>query len=173
MPLIDNLAQSIATMEGYFKPGTIAAKNNNPGNLRSWGSNPTQNGYAIFPTPEAGWTALQRQIEINIGRGLTLNEFFGGKPGVYPGYAPSADSNNPSHYAQFVAGRAGIPADRPITAFLNNDYPDSEPAPYIPGFTPDGPTEDDSVFDIDMESGTGLVIIAGLLAAGIWLGWKA
>jgi len=118
MDLIDSLAQSIATMEGYFKPNTIAQRNNNPGNLRSWGSTPTQGGYAVFATAEEGWAALRQQVQRNVNRGLTLEEFFGGKPGVYPGYAPSADSNNPTHYAQFVAGRAGIPANQPITAFL-------------------------------------------------------
>jgi len=141
MALIDSLAQSIATMEGYFKPNTLAQRNNNPGNLRNWGSNPVQNGYAVFPTAEAGWAALRRQIELNIGRGLTLDEFFGGKLGVYSGYAPSADSNNPAHYAQFVAGRAGIPANQPITAFLSGQTgllssgPSWDPLPEESGFS--------------------------------------
>lgn len=118
--LIDSLALAIARMEGYLdasgaiRSGTVAYRNNNPGNLRSWGSNPVVGGYASFPTASAGWVALKRQIELNIGRGLTLEEFFGGKPGVYGGYAPGADSNDPAGYARNVAQWTGIPLGQPL-----------------------------------------------------------
>jgi len=118
--LIDSLALAIARMEGYLdasgaiRSGTIAFRNNNPGNLRSWGSTPVVGGYASFPTASAGWVALKRQIELNIGRGLTLEEFFGGKPGVYRGYAPGADNNNPAGYAANVAQWTGIPLGQPL-----------------------------------------------------------
>lgn len=115
MNLIDGIAQAIATMEGYFKPNSLAARNNNPGNLRSWGSAPVVSGYAAFQSPEQGWAALRAQIQRNIDRGLTLREFFGGKPGVYAGYAPSADKNNPEAYAKFVAGRLGVDVDTPLS----------------------------------------------------------
>jgi hypothetical protein len=107
--LLYRMALSIAWMEGYFRSGTfqpmntIAYRNMNPGNLRSWGSNPVVQGYAKFPTESAGWNALYSQISKNIQRDLTMNEFFGGKPGVYPGYAPAADRNRPDQYAAFVA----------------------------------------------------------------------
>lgn len=115
MTLVDLIARAIATMEGFYIPGSIAQRNNNPGNLRSWGSNPIVNGYAKFPTAEAGWAALRRQVELNINRGLTLEEFFAGKPGVYGGYAPSADSNDPDGYARYVAQQTGIPLGTPIS----------------------------------------------------------
>lgn len=114
MNFIEQFAQAIATMEGYFKAGSIAQRNNNPGNLRSWGSRPVVNGYAYFDTPDQGWAALRRQIELNISRGLTLQEFFGGKSNVYAGYAPAADKNNPTGYAAFVAGRLGVPVNQPL-----------------------------------------------------------
>jgi len=134
MSLIDNLAAAIARFEGFYQPGSLAARNNNPGNLRSWGSNPVENGYAKFPTPEAGWAALRRQVELNIGRGLTLQEFFGGKSGVYPGYAPAADRNNPQTYAATVAGWLGIPLNRPL-ADLQTSATSGPEAP-SPQFTP-------------------------------------
>ncbi len=114
MSLIESIAQAIGQMEGYFKPGTIAQRQNNPGNLRSWGDTPIVNGYASFPTPEAGWQALYAQVSKNIDRGLSLQEFFGGKSGVYGGYAPSADQNDPRGYAQYVAGQIGIDARTPL-----------------------------------------------------------
>jgi len=114
--LIDQLAESIARFEGFFAPGSLAERNRNPGNLTWWGDRPTSGGYAVFDTVEQGWEALRRQIELNIGRGLTLREFFGGKVGVYPGYAPAAAGNDPESYASFVAGRTGIPLDVPLVS---------------------------------------------------------
>ncbi len=75
--LVDSLAEAIATFEGFFRSGSLAARNHNPGNLRSWGNLPTSGGYAVFPTLGAGWAALRQQIERNIGRGLDLREFLG------------------------------------------------------------------------------------------------
>jgi len=116
MSLIDTVSSAIASFEGYYNPGSVADRNNNPGNLRSWGNRPVRDGFALFDSPEEGWAALRRQVELNISRGLSLREFFGGKPGVYSGYAPAADSNDPNRYAEFVAARAGVPADIPLAA---------------------------------------------------------
>jgi len=111
---VENIARAIATFEGFFKPGTLAERNNNPGNLRSWGSTPIQDGYAHFATADKGWAALRHQVRLNISRGLSLREFFVGKPGIYPGYAPAADFNDSNRYAEFVARRTGLPIDMPI-----------------------------------------------------------
>lgn len=135
MNLIDSIAQAIATMEGFYKPGSLAARNNNPGNLRSWGANPIVNGYAAFPTVEAGWAALKAQIQKNINRGLNLTEFFSGKPGVYGGYAPAADKNDPANYARFVAGRVGIDINTPL-ASIQQSAPTVADASPMPGFPP-------------------------------------
>lgn len=105
---ISAIADAIDRMEG---PG---APRNNPGNLRTWGSLPTQGGFAVFPDIGAGRAALERQVELNIGRGLTLEQFFGGKPGVYAGYAPGADSNDPARYAANVSQWTGIPLGVPL-----------------------------------------------------------
>jgi hypothetical protein len=110
--LIVSFAESIATMEGFYneKP-SVAFRNNNPGNLRSWGTTPIHEGFARFPTLEAGWKALRAQVEKNLFfRKLTIREFFAGKTDesgrrVYGGYAPAADANNPTHCADFVCKR--------------------------------------------------------------------
>jgi hypothetical protein len=116
--LIDAIVAAIARMEGYHKPNSIAQRNRNPGNLRSWGTLPTVGGYAQFPTEAAGLAALRRQVSRNIGRGLTMYEFFGGKPGVYPGYAPAADSNHPREYAEFVARQVGCQPDAVLSTLM-------------------------------------------------------
>ena len=102
---VELIAVLIAWMEGYFRPDpTIPNTHNNPGDLRKWKDYPVYDGYVWFPTPQEGWNALFRQIELNIGRNLTLTEFFQGKEGVYAGY----DKTNPD-YAEFVAKYSGIP----------------------------------------------------------------
>jgi hypothetical protein len=128
MSLTESIAQAIAKQEGFYTPGTIAQRQNNPGNLRSWGSNPIVSGYAKFATVQDGWNALYSQIQTNIDRGLTLNEFFAGKPGVYPGYSPSSDNNRPIAYAAFVGSQAGIPVDVPLNS-LTGGGPNQAAAP--------------------------------------------
>lgn len=141
MSLVNLIANAIATMEGYYKPGSLAARNNNPGNLRSWGANPIVNGYAQFPTADAGWAALKAQIQKNIDRGLNLTEFFGGKPGVYSGYAPSADNNDPVNYAKFVASRTGVDVNTPLQSVqqasgTSGQVVETAQASPMPGFPP-------------------------------------
>ena len=119
--IVEKIATAISVMEGFPKAGSRANRQNNPGNLRSWGKTPIVEGFANFPTAAEGWSALRRQIWRNVDRGLTLYEFFGGKPKVYAGYAPDADGNRSRHYAEFVAKRAGIPVDVPLPDVLRKE----------------------------------------------------
>lgn len=105
---VKDFATGIARMEGFYSTRSISARNNNPGNIRTWGDNPVDKGYVKFPTEAAGWKALTRQINLNIDRKLTMREFFGGKKNVYAGYANARDKNDPGNYARFVAQRLGI-----------------------------------------------------------------
>jgi hypothetical protein len=114
--LTSSLANAIAQFEGYNVPNSVAQRNNNPGNLRS---GPGQigtdsNGYAIFPDAQTGFAALDNQVNLNISRGLTLQQFIGGGNG-YPGYAPSADNNNVSNYVNFLSGQLGIDPNTPLS----------------------------------------------------------
>lgn len=108
--LVAQIAAAITRQEGA-NPAY-----NNPGNLRAGpgqvGTSP--NGLAIFPDMATGEAALENQVQLNINRGLTLEEFFAGKPGVYAGYAPAADSNQPNVYAANVSQWTGIPTDVPL-----------------------------------------------------------
>lgn len=151
MSLVDDVADGIATFEGYYIPGSLAARNNNPGNLRSWGNLPTSGGYAVFPTANAGWLALRRQVQLNISRGLSLFEFFAGKTGVYGGYAPAADQNQPATYAAFVGQRVGLPLDVPL------NQASSEPSIEWPSGSGSAPGAGD------------MWLVAGLAVAGLSL----
>lgn len=110
---VEVLKRKIRYVEVGGKLLTVGQAYNNPGNIMGkWGTNPkSKDGYVIFPTPEAGWTALKRQISLNMSKRMTFQEFFAGqrnpdgsvKPGGYYGYAPAAHGNSPNIYAQFVA----------------------------------------------------------------------
>lgn len=57
---------------------TLAFRNNNPGNLRfagQEGAEEGEGGFAKFKDPEAGFGALKRQVELDAGRGHTLDSF--------------------------------------------------------------------------------------------------
>jgi len=110
MGLTESIAQALATFEGYFKSGTVADRNNNPGNLRAGvGQIGTDaNGYAIFASPDDGWNALYNQINLDISRDLSLQQF------IYK-YAPPSDNNPTSNYLNFVASRTGLPTDVPLS----------------------------------------------------------
>lgn len=164
--LVDGIAQAIAQMEGFNTPGTIAQRDNNPGNLRSGpGQTGTDSkGYAIFPDVSTGFAALNNQIQLNIDRGLTLYEFFGGKPGVYAGYAPSADSNNPIGYANFVAQQVGIDPSIPLNQIQAGSMPSIDPTG---GISTDGTTVD-STGILGMDSSTTMIAVGiGVAAIGL------
>lgn len=119
--LVKLFAKRIAMMEGFYVMNgkrNPAQRNNNPGNLRSWGSMPIVDGFAKFPTIEEGWRALYVQVTKNIFvRKLTFREFFCGNKS-YGGYAPDADGNHCKHYAEFVAEFFGAKIDQKINELV-------------------------------------------------------
>lgn len=95
---------------------SVAARNNNPGNLifvGQKGATPTEKGfkddtgreykYAKFATREDGINALKNQISIDARRGETLLDFV-------KGYAPKdkAAGNDPQKYFEFVSKKLGV-----------------------------------------------------------------
>src|SRR4051794_39653115 len=79
MPSTEDLAAAIAQMEGFNKTGSLAQRNNNPGNLRAGPSavGKDANGLAVFATAADGWHDLYHQIDLDAQRGLTLAGFIG------------------------------------------------------------------------------------------------
>lgn len=119
--IVREMAAAIARYEAGSKRAAISISHNNPGNLRTWGDYPVVNGFVKFPDWATGMQALREQVERNIERGLTPREFFAGKQGVYPGYAPRKDGNDPDAYASTVSKWLKIDPDKP----LKDDRPDN------------------------------------------------
>jgi hypothetical protein len=175
---LDDLAGAITRQEGACSAPGIC-RNNNPGNLRAYapGQPVDSRGIRIFPTYEAGYQALIGQEQTNIGKGLTLSEFFGGKSGVYPGYAPAADSNNPTGYAANVSSWLGIPTDVPLSTFLSGGSVDAtgfvQPgstdtsAPLASTDLPETPGSSSDVLGMDSMTLAGVLLGAGALALAL------
>lgn len=105
---VETLAKAIEDFEGYYL-GSVAYRNNNPGNLRY---SPLQagkrGGFAYFDSYEEGFEALKHQIRIAASGDsrvyrpdMTLLEFFNT-------YAPASDSNQPNVYYKFVMDKTGF-----------------------------------------------------------------
>jgi hypothetical protein len=100
----------------------LSVRNNNPGNLRYYakyagpggvleGAIPGSEGsFAMFPTPEAGMAAMQKQIRLDTQtRGMTLTQFISK-------YAPASDNNDTQAYIMNMARSLGIGPNEQIPA---------------------------------------------------------
>lgn len=110
---IQSVANTIQTIEGYY-PGSLAYRNNNPGNL-VFANQPgaTQNGaFASFSSYDQGYQALQRQIQLDANRGLTIQQFINK-------YAPASDGNDPTSYAAQIAAAEGLSVNDPLSMAIS------------------------------------------------------
>lgn len=83
-------------------------RQNNPLNLRHWGTAPIVGGYASFATPQAGIDAAAKQLLLYQGRGIdTLS-------GIASTWAPAGDHNNVATYIASLVKRTGYGADRAL-----------------------------------------------------------
>lgn len=147
------IAATIQQVEGYY-PGSIAYRNNNPGNLvyvGQAGATRGDGGFAYFPNYAAGLQALNDQIQLYAARGMTIQQMMNV-------YAPASDGNNPSSYAGTIAAALGVD---PSTSLLElAGFPGSAPAPVLD--FPDFP-------DFGVDTSTLVWIGAGLLVGMVVL----
>lgn len=112
MATTTDLANAIGKMEGANVPGSVAARNNNPGNLRYVGQTGAigqdAQGFAVFPDLSTGQAALNAQINLDSSRGLTLGQFIAK-------YAPPSE-NNTSNYLSFVSQQTGVDPNTTLDA---------------------------------------------------------
>jgi surface antigen len=88
---------TLASADTINLGSSLAQKNNNPGNLRfagQEGASQGSGGFARFDTPEAGYNALQKQIDLDKSRDLTVQEFVSK-------YAPPSENNTGQYIQQF------------------------------------------------------------------------
>ena len=102
--------------------GTLAWRNNNPGNLRlrrywkNWGALGRAFGFATFPTAEDGFSALKKYID-KYGfqkKKHTIASFMSD-------YAPKQDANNPASYAAKIASSLNVSVDDNMSNFAGDE----------------------------------------------------
>lgn len=92
---------SVALAPGGRQP--IGIRQNNPGNLRSWGNTPRANGFAHFGTSQDGLSAMAGNLVKYAERGLTSVR------DIIAKWAP-ANENNTAAYIEAVTKRLGVGA---------------------------------------------------------------
>ena len=100
---MSKLAEAIAHEEGFYVPGSVPNRDNNPGDLRhsphSFHNPGDPNGIGQIDTPEDGWADLERQLSMYARRGMTVEQM------VYE-YAPPSE-NNSAAYLTYVCNYVG------------------------------------------------------------------
>lgn len=123
--VVNAIADAITTEEGYY-PGSLAWRNNNPGNLIYVGQAGAvlgEGGFAKYPTAAAGRGALVYQINLDLERGTDAN----GNPTttiaeLISSWAPASAGNNPAVYAANVSAAVGIDANTPLDGAAAGDF---------------------------------------------------
>ncbi|WEJ90231.1 MAG: lytic transglycosylase catalytic [Klebsiella huaxiensis] len=96
--------------------GTVADRNNNPGNIRPVGGG----GFRAFGSALEGWEAMKNQL-MRYFTGKTTGKRLQTIMDIVSTWAPAADNNDPAKYARDVAGWMGVSP----TAALNLSDPNT------------------------------------------------
>ena len=112
MDFISIWANAVAQFEGFNQPGSRAARNHNPGNLKyagqSGATGKDPNNFAVFSNDASGFQALYRQLAKYVSDFpgysiLEITAHYLGQP------APQIDQEGDAFaYANFVAGQLGV-----------------------------------------------------------------
>lgn len=103
--LIQRIVNAMIRQEGMPKDYP------NPGNLRAapWLKTPAiEKGFWSPFTRAEGIAGLAHVLALHIAQGNTLADFIAGHPGIYAGFAPGSDHNDPETYIKDVKLWAGI-----------------------------------------------------------------
>ena len=96
--------------------GTLADRNNNPGNIRPVGGG----GFRMFESALHGWSAMKNQL-MRYFTGKTTGRALQTVRDIVSTWAPAGDNNDPELYAKQVAGWMGVSPD----AVLNLTNPNT------------------------------------------------
>lgn len=119
---LDNLAQAIATLEGFGIPGARPTRDNNPGDVRrATGMTGTDSGgIATFADQGDGWDALGTWLTSHTAAHpdwdfYDLTHFYA--TGTTTG-TPAAGEANPDDSADYIADYLGVDPTTPVSNVL-------------------------------------------------------
>jgi hypothetical protein len=108
------LAELIAQEEGFYVPGSLPNRDNNPGDLRhsphSFHLGSAPDAIGDIDTAADGWADLEHQLMLYADRGLTLEQ------AIYE-FAPPSE-NNSAAYLSFICTGLGCSPDTPVSEAL-------------------------------------------------------
>lgn len=111
---MSRLAELIAREEGFFVPGSLPQRDNNPGDLRhapnASHAGESANAIGIEPSAQTGWDDLERQLKLYASRGMTLAE-------LVEVYAPPSE-NDTERYLNFLCIGLGVPSTTTVAQAL-------------------------------------------------------
>jgi len=114
--LIQAIAQAIATAEGFFVAGALPARANNPGNLKMGNVGlGTIGGKTVYPSAEAGWGALHRQVSLML---TGQSAYYKPSMTIAQVAAIYTGGDNAAAWARIVAARLGTTVDATLTQLL-------------------------------------------------------
>lgn len=114
---ITNLAQAIATAEGFYVLGSIPQQANNPGDLKvpGWTGPTLGTGIAIFQSVDDGWNALKKQLYLI----LTGQSAYYNLDMTITQMAATWTATQPDAWAQNVAAGLGVDPSTPLWSVLS------------------------------------------------------
>jgi hypothetical protein len=115
---VSKLAEAIAHEEGFYVPGSLPNRDNNPGDLRhsphSFHTVGDPDAIGQIANADLGWADLERQLGIYAARGLTVAQ-------AIEEYAPPTE-NNSAAYLAYVCQYVGCqPTD--LVSDVLKEYP--------------------------------------------------
>ena len=172
---VENIAQAIATAEGYYKGGQIntgaaPVRNNNPCDLTSGGA------LAVYPDISTGWNACYNQVGLIVNDQSSVYSSDMSLNDIASHWAPAPSSscgamcagNNPNSWASIVAGQLGIDPSTPIGAYASGNGATLTPVDASGNPLPDLSTLT-SGFDLSSIDWTNPWTIGAVAALGIGL----
>jgi len=110
------LAEAIARAEGFYVPGSLPQRINNPGDLKAPGTAVTSSGLSVFESVDQGWAALYRQIGL-IASGASA--YYGPATTIRQmGQKWTATVSQQLAWSTTVAQQLGVSVDTPLALVL-------------------------------------------------------
>jgi len=111
---LSKLTQGVASIEGYFKSGSLPQRTNNPGNIGTYGGK-----IASYPDAGQGFEALQVWIQNHAAQNPNW-DFYDMFHYYLTGdtLSPGGPGQSPDSYAEYVANYVGVDPTTPVSTVI-------------------------------------------------------
>jgi len=178
-------ASAVATFEGFYTAGSRPARDNNPGDLKYAGqpgaTGQDSLGFAVFPTADAGWTALDNQLQAYVNQFpdydiFQIMEHYLGQNITAEGGEVTSQGNSTT-YANYVASAIGVDPNTTLSDLAAGGAPapagDTVASAIAPA-DPAAPVDEASIAGVPSTNGMLVLMIGGALmfwVLGRVFGW--